>query len=245
MNRSPFRRSVLSFLLLATAACGVAAVPADVPAPAVASAPSSALLADLARAIADRYHCVGELQLDPVRVWGLPALPDGTTARLVVTDFPTALSSSLLLHCRLETGEAAVPTWSISLHVQLWADAWTSREPLEVGQAFDPARLELQRCDLLHERDALPATINERDYLLARAVPAGRTLVWRDLVRRPLVRKGDTVEVSAVDGSLTVTLKALATQNGGRGDLVLVRNQDTKKEFTAVVVDENRVQVRF
>jgi flagella basal body P-ring formation protein FlgA len=241
MNRSPFRLPALSFLLLAIAACGAA----DVPVPAVASAPSSALLADLSRAIADRYHCVGELQLDPVRVWGLPALPDGTAARLVITDFPSALSSSLLLHCRLETGEAAVPTWSISLHVQLWADAWTSREPLEVGQAFDLARLELQHCDLLHERDALPATINERDYLLARAVPAGRTLVWRDLMRRPLVRKGDTVEVSAVDGSLTVTLKALATQNGGRGDLVLVRNQDTKKEFTAVVVDENRVQVRF
>jgi flagella basal body P-ring formation protein FlgA len=114
-----------------------------------------------------------------------------------------------------------------------------------VGQAFDPARLELQRCDLLRERDALPASISDRDYLFARAVPAGRTLVWRDLTRRPLVRKGDTVEVSAVEGSLTVTIHALATQNGGRGDLVLVRNLESKKEFTAVVVDENRVQVRF
>ena len=36
-----------------------------------------------------------------------------------------------------------------------------------------------------------------------------------------------------------------ATQNGSRGDLVLVRNFESKKEFTAVVVDEHRVQVRF
>jgi flagella basal body P-ring formation protein FlgA len=180
-----------------------------------------------------------------VRVWGLPTLPAGTTARLVVTEFPAVLSSSLLLHCRLETGAAPLPSWSISLHAQLWADAWTSREPLEAGQSFDPSRLELQRCDLLRERDALPATVNDHDYMLARAVPAGRTLVWRDLVRRPLVRKGETVEVRAVEGPLTVTIKALAIQNGGRGDLVLVRNLETKKEFTAVVVDESHVQVHF
>jgi flagella basal body P-ring formation protein FlgA len=207
--------------------------------------PSAALLADLARELADHFHAAGELQLDPVRVWGLPALPAGAETRLVVTEFPAALTSSMLVRCRLETAGPPLPVCSIAVHAQLWADVWTAREPLDAGRPFDPAALTLQRGDLLRERDAVPATLNDRDYFLARAVPAGRTLVWRDLVRRPLVRKGETVEVSAVDGPLTVTVKALAIQNGGRGDLVLVRNLDSKKEFTAVVVDENRVQVRF
>jgi flagella basal body P-ring formation protein FlgA len=151
----------------------------------------------------------------------------------------------MMLRCQLEAGSAPPAPWSISVHAQLLADVWAAREPLETGTLFNPSKLEVQRCDVLHEHDALPATFNDRDYLLTRAVPAGRPLVWRDLVRRPLVRKGETVEVRAIDGSLTVTIKALAIQNGGRGDPVLVRNLDSKKEFTAVVVDENRVQVRF
>ena len=59
------------------------------------------------------------------------------------------------------------------------------------------------------------------------------------------VRKGEVVEVAASDGQLVVVLKALALQNGALGDLVAVRNLDSRKEFTAFVTHENRVQVRF
>jgi flagella basal body P-ring formation protein FlgA len=76
-------------------------------------------------------------------------------------------------------------------------------------------------------------------------VTAGRVLTWRDVVRRALVRKGALVEVAAIDGALTVTLKALAMQSGAAGDLVMVRNLESKKDITAQVVAENRVQVRF
>lgn len=204
-----------------------------------------AQLADLARQLTDHFHLAGELQLDVVRAWALPSVPAGTSPRLVITEFTSAPASSMLVRCRLEAGSAPLSSCSIALHAQLWADVWAAREPLEVGQIFDPAQLELRRSDLLRERDSLPASVSDHDYVLARHVPAGRVLAWRDVARRPLVRKGETVEVCAIEGPLTVTLKALATQNGGRGDTVLVRNQDSKREFTAVVVDENRVQVRF
>ena len=73
----------------------------------------------------------------------------------------------------------------------------------------------------------------------------GRVLTWRDVARRALVRKGDLVEVAAIDGPLTVTLKALAMQSGAAGEMVTVRNLESKKDITAQVVAENRVQVRF
>ena len=53
------------------------------------------------------------------------------------------------------------------------------------------------------------------------------------------------VEVSAVDGMLAVTMKALAMENGAQGDTVTVRNPESRKDFAAMVIDENRVQVRF
>jgi len=70
-------------------------------------------------------------------------------------------------------------------------------------------------------------------------------LTWRDITRRPLVKKGDIVEVSASTGLLVVTMKALAMESGAQGETVTVRNPESHKNFSAIVVDENRVKVRF
>ena len=91
----------------------------------------------------------------------------------------------------------------------------------------------------------VPAAVGDRSFIFARAVPAGRSLTWRDITRRPLVKKGDLIEVTASSGALLVTMKALAMENGAQGDTVTVRNPVSQKNFAAVVVDENRAQVRF
>jgi flagella basal body P-ring formation protein FlgA len=70
-------------------------------------------------------------------------------------------------------------------------------------------------------------------------------LAWRDLTRRSLIRKGQIVEVAAIDGTLTITTKALAMENGAAGDTVKLRNLESKKDFSALVVAEARAQVRF
>jgi flagella basal body P-ring formation protein FlgA len=59
------------------------------------------------------------------------------------------------------------------------------------------------------------------------------------------VRKGNLIEVAAIDGDLLITMKALAMESGAQGDTVTVRNPETRKDFSALVVDENRVQIRF
>jgi flagella basal body P-ring formation protein FlgA len=81
--------------------------------------------------------------------------------------------------------------------------------------------------------------------VFARAVQAGRIVTWRDIARRPLVKKGDMVEVSATEGVLSITMKAMALSNGAQGEAVTLRNLESRKDFTAFVIDENRVQVRF
>jgi flagella basal body P-ring formation protein FlgA len=131
------------------------------------------------------------------------------------------------------------------LRASLWRDAWATRQPLTIGETFSVSSLETRRIDLLRERDALTASTGDESYIFARAVPAGRLLTWRDIARRPLVRKGDLVDVSAADGLLVVTMKALAMENGAKGETVTVRNPESRKDFAAMVIDENRVQVRF
>lgn len=202
------------------------------------------LLTALTRAIGTHFNFEGDLQLDLIRAWTPPARV-ATVWELSVLEFPPVPAASMMLRCRVIADAATVTETTFVVRAQLWRDAWSTRQPLTAGAAFDVTALEARRVDLLRERDALPAAVGDRSYVFARAVPAGRMLTWRDIARRPLVKKGDLVEVSAVDGPLSVTMKALAMENGAQGDTVTVRNPQSRKDFSALVVDENRVQVRF
>ena len=202
------------------------------------------LISELTRHLASHFNLDGELQLELLRPWSPPSRL-AKSWQLEVLEFPAVAASSMLLRCRVLADGEHASEWTLVLRASLWRDAWASRMPLANGDTFDPSMLEVRRVDLFRERDALPAAVGDRSYAMTRAVAAGRLLTWRDVGRRPLVKKGQFVEVSAVDGQLLVTMKALAMENGAQGEMVTVRNPESRKDFAAVVVDENRVQVRF
>ena len=224
--------------------------PAVAPAMVAASAEAGAtfsreqVLAALTRAVSSRFNLEGDLQLELLRPWVAPS----RTARswdLEVTEFPAAATSTMMFRCRLIADGVQLPETNLLVRAQLWRDAWTARLPVVNGGIFDSSALEARRVDLLRDREALPAVVGDRTYVFTRSVAAGRLLTWRDVARRPLVRKGDVVEVSATEGQLVVTMKALAMENGAQGETVTVRNPESRRNFSALVVDENRVQVRF
>jgi flagella basal body P-ring formation protein FlgA len=202
------------------------------------------LVSGLTRAIATHFNLEGDLQLELLRAW-TPPVRTAAAWELNVTDLPASAASSMMMRCRLAADGVVVVDTTFVVKAQLWRDAWVARTPLSVGALFDAAALETRRVDLLRERDVLPATVGDRTYVFARTIAAGRLLTWRDVTRRPLVKKGDLVEVSANDGPLLITMKALAMESGAQGDTVTVRNPESRKNFSALVVDENRVRVRF
>jgi flagella basal body P-ring formation protein FlgA len=201
-------------------------------------------IAAIARELSAHFNLEGDLQLELVR-------PCATPERLArewsvqITEYPTLPASAMLIRCRLLADQAVVAESTVMLRATLWRDAWIARQPLTGGTAFDPSLLDARRVDFFRERDALPALVGDHTFIFARSVQSGRLLTWRDVVRRPLVKKGEVVEVSAAAGQLVVMMKALAMQNGAKGEAVTVRNLDSRKDFTAFVTDENRVQVRF
>ena len=231
------------FLLAAAALLGVAVRPlraAAVP----ARFTSEQLVATLGRDLAAHFKLEGDLQLELVRAWTPPARV-AAAWDVTILEFPSAPSASMLVRCRILADATPALETTFILRASHWRDVWVTRQPLTVGAPFDPALLDTRRVDLFRERDALPVAVGDRSYIFSRGVPGGGVLTWRDIARRPLVKKGEVVEVSAVDGLLFVTMKALAMESGAQGDTVTVRNPESQKNFAAVVTDENRVQVRF
>jgi len=240
MNR-PIALLRLLVAILVTAFAGVARA-GDLPATAPLS--RDQLVALLSQDLATHYNLEGELELDLVRPW---SPPDRLAARwqVSVLDYPAVAGASMLLRCRIVADNLTVAEPTIVLHAALWRDGWAAHEQLTVGSTFDPSVLETRRIDFFRERDVLPAAVGDRSYAFARAVPPGRLLTWHDITRRPLVHKGEIVEVRATEGLMVVTMKALALENGSQGDTVTVRNPESHRDFPAVVVDENHVQIRF
>jgi flagella basal body P-ring formation protein FlgA len=239
MSMKRFTLLLVSVLALTRTVCGLAAETSE-----GTKLSREEFIAAITRDLTGHFRLEGELQLELLRPW---SAPEKTAAawETVLLEYPATASSSMLLRCRTLGDGVPAGDFSLVVRATLWRDAWAARQPLALGAAFDASLLDARRVDFLRERDVLPVSAGDRSFIIGRAVSAGRVLTWRDITRRPLVRKGETVEVSASYGQLLVTLKGVALENGAQGDSVIIRNPDSRKDFTATVIDENHVQVRF
>lgn len=237
-------RPLLTLLLLVSVAATPGRIRANETAEGATPLTREQFVAALAREFSTHFNLEGDLQLELLRPWAAPA----RVARewtIAMTEYPGIMAPAMLTRCRLLADGEVAGDYTLTLRANLWRDAWAARQPVAANQSFDPASLEIRRVDFLRERDALPATVGDAGFMFARAVPPNRLLTWRDVTRRPLVRKGELVEVAAIDGLLQITMKGLAMENGAHGDTVTIRNPDSKKDFAAQVISENRVQIRF
>lgn len=202
------------------------------------------LLRDVGGSLMSHFNLGGELQLELLRPWNPPAGP-ASAWRFEVLEYPPGASSAMLIRGRVLADGKPAGDFTLVLRAAVWRDAWVTRQPVGAGTMLEPSSLEVRRVDVLRDREAVPVEQGDSGYVFARQVGAGRVITWRDLVRRPLVRKGELVEVEAGEGMLLITMKAVAMENGARGDTITLRNLESRKNFSALVVHENRVQVRF
>lgn len=251
--RSFFPTFAAHTLFALTLVCGRAAAADDVVAPVPAAVPAvvsslagDRILQDITRQVSAHLRVEGELQLEWVRPLTLPAgLAADAPVEVTVTEFPSALSSSILVRARLQNAGATFAETTYALRAQLLRDVWVTRTPVERESTFDISQLDARRVDVLREREAMPAGEGNSDFNYTRPIQAGRVISWRDVGRRALVRRGQVIEVAAIDGALTITMKALAMENGAAGESIKVRNLVSKKEFSAQVVADSRAQVHF
>ena len=207
---------------------------------------ADALVAELEKQAALHYAADGELKLSLARVWPALRLPEADWI-LTVTEWPAGgLASTLLVRVKVVSGSETIIEGQLPLRAQLWRDVWLAANQLDRGQSLDRSSLTVQKADVLRERIPLvSASIDPATLELSQAVAAGKALTRRDVAVRPLVRKGQVVDVFAQTGQLGVRMKALALENGAAGDLIKLRNIESHKEFNGQVTHESKVQVHF
>ncbi len=218
--------------------------------PAPAARPARQLdEAELTELLADALqrkvvHDRGDLELHLGRPWTPLSVPsEGLSLRFTELP-PNGLAPTFVVRFELLAGTQLLGTWQSVFRAKLFRDVLVTRAALRRGQAVQVADFATERRDVLQGRETLselPAGLS--GFELAESLPAGAPLTTRSLQLSPVVRRGEVVEALVMDGTMSISLKVEALENGAPGQTVRVRNLTTRKEFRGKVRDEQTIVV--
>ncbi|MEI8294239.1 MAG: flagellar basal body P-ring formation chaperone FlgA [bacterium] len=223
------------------------AAPAVVTSPGMVTLGERQVLDALQRELAARYSLEGDLKLSFVQEWKPLEIRNGRDWKLIVDQAPLGgISSRPQLRFHIEADGKQVGSWQESFRASLWRPVWVASRRLDRGAALDSSSCALKTLDTLAENlSYVAADTDLSNYEMAQGVGQDRPLTSRDLTLRPLVRKNQLVDVIVSEGALNITMKGLALGTAGAGEMVSIRNPDSRKDFQAKVIGANTVQVKF
>ncbi|MCX6975627.1 MAG: flagellar basal body P-ring formation chaperone FlgA [Verrucomicrobia bacterium] len=194
----------------------------------------------LQRELIARYSIEGDLKLSFLQPWKPIEIKNAKDWKLVLDLAPNGgLTSTSQVRFHIESNGKA-------LRAQIWRPIWFSTRRLDRGEIPDGSICTPKSFDILSEKlSFVPANTDLSISEMAQTVTPERPLSWRDITLRPLVRKGQLVDVVVAEGSMNISMKGISLGNGGAGEMVSVRNLDSRKEFSAKVINLNTVQVKF
>lgn len=140
------------------------------------------------------------------------------------------------------------PRWTMYVPVRLhaWADAVVAATNLAPNRAVTSRDLTRGRVDLYNGNGGVMTNPSEIEGKILRVgVTAGAPILSPFLDLPVVVRRGQKVIVTLVDGTMTIKATALALEDGRVGDNIAVQNPDSQKTVHATVSRDGNVELRF
>lgn len=186
----------------------------------------------------------GELELRFPRPWTTLAVP-ADPLTLKIMDLPASgFSPSFIVRFELSDGRETVGQWQIPVQAKIWQEVWVATASIPRGQPLNQAALGRERRDVLAMRDPVPSLeTNAGDYEMAETLRTGMPLTSRSFRLRPVIRRGKLAEAVVEDGSLSISVKVEALEDGVPGQTIRVRNLKSKREFRGKVENEETILV--
>jgi len=138
--------------------------------------------------------------------------------------------------------------WTIytSAHIKNFANIIAAARPLSRGTEISQADLITIRQDLSQLRSGYFRKKNNLiGKILKRSMSSRQAFSANSVKPKLLVHRGDEVTILASTGELRVRMKGQALQDAARGDLVKVRNKQSKRIIQGTVVNFGIVSVQM
>ncbi len=204
------------------------------------------LIESLHHAIKEAYMPNGDLEVQLSRNWAPLALPQREWSLKMINNINDALASYMTVRFELACGPLKLGPFVVGVRCSLWQEGWMSKGDLKRGTALEPHLFVAKRVDTLRSRGELVALDAPfADYELTRRLPAKRPLTQSDIAAKPLIRRGEIFDVIAEEGQLHICMKAMALENGTKGDVIQARNLISNKIIHAQVTHDRKGKVPF
>jgi flagella basal body P-ring formation protein FlgA len=187
-----------------------------------------------------------EWELSLTRPWTPVNVPDGALTAEILEPSPNRITSTCILRFELRAAQKTIGTWQAPVQAHLWRQILVAHTFLHRGQLLREADFIRERRDLLTLREPLadlPA--QAASYELAETVPAGSPLTARAIRLKPVLSRGQMADAIIRDGALIVSLKVEVLEEGVPGQIVRMRNPQSRRELRGKVLDEQTIAIAF
>lgn len=143
---------------------------------------------------------------------------------------------------------AGAAPWSkyVPVTVRVFEHVLTSARPLARGEILSSSDVMMTEIDVTTIRTTYIHSAEEAVGLeLKRSVQANAPLVREALAAPLLIKRGDTVMITARSGSIEIRQQGVALQNGEMGKQITVRNTNSDNVVQAIVTGHGQASVGF
>ena len=185
-----------------------------------------------------------ELDLLFTRPWKSISAPEGQLTVEILEPSAARLASTCLVRFQLRAGQQVVGSWMVPMQARLWRDVLVARGAVQRGQPLQESDFSLERRDLLTVHDALSAMPPRAAMSqLAENLVPGAPLTARAIRLRSVVFRGQMADAVVRDGSMMISLKVEVLEEGVPGQMVRVRNPESRRELKGKVEDDQTITI--
>lgn len=112
------------------------------------------------------------------------------------------------------------------------------------GERVQPADIHMALTDVTFARDGVLRLEDIQGQMVARSLPVGSPIWKTDLQREPAAKRGQIVKALLGAESFEISANMQAEENGFLGDLIKVKNLDTKKILSGLIVEKGVVKLQ-
>ena len=183
-------------------------------------------------------------ELHFTRQWTPVSVPDESLSLNIIEPALDRIGSSSILRFELRAGRELLGSWQLPVQARLWRTVPVAHSALRRGQRLSESDFSTDRRDMLTLRDPLLELPSYLDrYEVAENVPAGAPLCARAIRLRPIISRGQLADAIVQDGAMVISLKVEVLDEGVPGQMVRVRNLQSRRELRGKVQDEKTIAI--
>lgn len=115
---------------------------------------------------------------------------------------------------------------------------------IQQGERLQTQDVRMEMTDITFAKDGALNVADITGQLAARSLPVGSPLWSSDLKREPAAKRGQIVKGILGDDSFEITVSMQAEDNGFVGDLIRVKNTETQKILSGLIVEKGVVKLQ-